>query len=54
MDEHGDLDDKFDGPERDVSVVKLRQKGLAAASWVGGRRRAMRKEVELGGGECRW
>jgi hypothetical protein len=50
----GGIDDNFDGPERDVSVVQLRQKGLAAASWVGGRRRATRKEVDLGGRECRW
>jgi hypothetical protein len=48
----GGIDDNFDGPERDVSVVQLRQKGLAAASWVGGRRRATRKEVELGGGNA--
>ena len=47
----GGIDDNFDGPERDVSVVQLRQKGLVAASWVGGRRRATRKEVELGGRE---
>ena len=42
------------GQEWDVSVVQLRQRGLAAASWVGGRRRATRKEVELGGRELRW
>ena len=29
------------------------QKGLAAASWVGGRRRATRKEVDLGGKKSR-
>ena len=38
----GGIDDNFDGPEPDVSVVQLRQKGLAAASWVGGRKRATR------------
>ena len=36
------------------SGVQLRQKGLAAASWVGGRRRATRREAELGGRERRW
>ena len=53
VDGHRDIDDYFDGPERDVSVVQLRQKGLAAASWVGGRRRVARKEVEVVGRESR-
>ena len=37
-----------------MPAEQLRKKGLAAASWVGGRRRAARKEVELGGRERRW
>ena len=51
---NGDMDN-VGGQELDVSAVQLRQKGLVAASWVGGRRRATRiKEVELGGRERRW
>ena len=50
---NGDMDN-VGGQGWVVSAEQLRKKGLAAASWVGGRRRAARKEVELGGRERRW